>query len=103
MKPAPPVTSRDIVSGYFLGAVASLLERVVDLVPARFELLRLLQVWKGLVAAAELHQRVAEVVADVRSRRISRILEALHRLLEQGQRAGVVAALHQRPRLVVER
>src|SRR6266567_1398679 len=80
-------------------------ERATNLGPLRLERLRTLKVGARLRAAAELQQRVPEVVVRVPLVRVRGpgALQALHGLLEQGQGLRVLALLHERPAPVVER
>src|SRR3954471_2034942 len=106
MKPAAPVT-RILIEPESTGGSAALGEApdVAGLAPARLELLRSPQVRDGLRAAAELVERVAEVVVRVALVGVRRAgaRELLHRLLQKWERAVVVAALLQCVALVVER
>src|SRR3954451_1173252 len=106
MKPAAPVT-RILIESESTGGSAALGEApdVAGLAPARLELFRSPQVRDGLRAAAERVERVAEVVVRVAlvGVRRARARELLHRLLQEWERAVVVAALLQCVALVVER
>src|SRR5215216_7384488 len=112
MKPAPPVTRMRIRRSVCavspaertVSAVLRLLAHGPRLAAVRLQLLGALQVGDGLVAAAELVERVAEVVVRVALVRIcwAGPGEPLDSLLEERQCARVVAALHQRVALVVE-
>src|SRR5215510_427725 len=112
MKPAPPVTRMRIrrsVCGESpaeraVSAVLRLLAHGSWLGAVRLQVLGPLQVGDGLAEAPEPEERVAEVVVRVALVRVARPRpgELLDGLLEERQRAGEVALLHQRVAVVVE-
>src|SRR5215212_1245578 len=102
MNPAAPVTSRRIAASLVPAALLRLLSQVVDLLAVPLDFLRALEQVDDAVAAPELEPRVGEVVARVRLGERARAREAGDRLLEQRQRAVVVAGLHQLEAAVVE-
>src|SRR5215217_9265956 len=112
MKPAPPVTRMRIRRSVCAvspaertaSAVLRLLAHRAWLAAVRLELLGALEIGNGLVAAAELVERVAEVVVRVALVRICRAGpgELLHRLLQERERVRVVALSLQREAVVVE-
>src|SRR5947207_15951059 len=103
MNPAAPVTSS--LMRVSLRAALRALGQVCRLVPLGLELRGALEIRDCLSTAVAPVEGVAEVVVGVRLVRVRRAgaAELLHGLLQDRDRAGVVALLDQLVALVVER
>src|SRR3954449_4575773 len=86
----------------WLAALARVVPQVRDLRAVALDRLRVVQQVENAGAVAELEARVREVVVGIGLRRRAGALQLLHGLLEEWQRALVVAGAHLRVARVVQ-
>src|SRR3954470_3134608 len=97
MKPAAPVTRMRTPSLY-----AARLQRLANLLSRALDRRRALEMRNGLATAPEADERRAQVVLGVGLVELARILEGGEGLPGEAFRAGVVAAIQRRGRVVCE-